>query len=160
MNGLKAWWRMRSPREQRMVAIMVGLLALVIAWLGIIRPLDDALADARARQARAVLALADARGQAQAIRALERGGTPPPPSVPVQIFVAQRASEAGFTVARLEPEGANKVNVVIDAARPQAIFSWAADLERRDGLVVERMTARANADASLSVQIAFRARGG
>jgi len=45
-------------------AMLIGLgalLAALILWFGIVRPLDNALAEARARHGRAVLALADAK---------------------------------------------------------------------------------------------------
>jgi general secretion pathway protein M len=48
--------------------------------------------------------------------------------------------------------------VTIESARPQALFGWVASLERR-GLAVERLRAQANADRTLTAEIAFRARG-
>lgn len=154
---LRFWWGQRSPREQRLLLAMTALFAIMLAWLLIVRPVGDALADARGRHDRAVIALAEAKGQAEAIAGLERGG-PAPPTVPINIFVEQRATEAGFTVERIQPEGGNAVELSVAAVRAQAFFAWAADLERRDGLIVDRLTVRANADKTLAVQIAFRAR--
>lgn len=155
---LRFWWGQRSQREQRLLLVMAGLFAVVVAWLIVIRPLGDALADARGRHDQAVITLAEARAQAEAIAGLERGG-PAPPTVPINIFVGQKASEAGFTVERIDPQGANSVTLSIAAVRAQAFFAWASDLERRDGLIVDRLQARANPDKTLAVQIGFRARG-
>jgi hypothetical protein len=51
------------------------------------------------------------------------------------------------------------VNLAIEAARPQALFAWVSEMERDKGLIVERLTAKANSDRTLSAEITFRARG-
>jgi general secretion pathway protein M len=156
--GFLAWWRTRTVREQRMLLVMGVLLAICFAWLAIVRPMDKALARERARHDRAVLARADARAEADAIMAITRGrGTAPAGSIPA--LVGQRASEAGFTAARIEPEGDGRAAVVIDAVNPRVFFPWAAAIEQRDGLVVDSLSAKANSDATLAVRASFRARG-
>jgi len=156
---LRFWWGERSEREQRLLLVMAALFAVVLAWLLVIRPLGDALADARARHDRAVIALAEARGAAGTIGSLEKS-VPVALPTPINIFVGQRAAEAGFTVERIEPQGSNAVTLSIAAARPQAFFAWASDMERSHGLIVDRLTARPNPDKTLAVQATFRARAG
>lgn len=158
MARLKSWWRLRSLREQRLLLVGGALLAGTILWFGILRPIDRGLADARARHARAVLALADARSQAVAIRRLQ-AVTPPILPGPLPLAVGRLAEEAGFAVARMEPQSDRQVNVVMNAARAQALFSWIDQLERRHGLVVDRLRATANSDATLAVELSVRARG-
>lgn len=153
----KAYWEMRSRREQRMLLAMAALLAITLAWLLVVRPVDDGLAAARERHARAVLDLAVARGQADRIAALEKDG-PPPPEAPLATAVGQRAAEAGFADARVAPDGPRRVTIGIDAARAQALFGFLAGLERRDGLIVERMNARANSDATIAAEAVVRIR--
>ncbi|WP_238995435.1 type II secretion system protein M [Sphingomonas solaris] len=157
MTQVRLWWRLRSPREQRMLLVMAALVGITLAWLLVVRPVDDGLADVRARHARAVLDLAAARGQAERIADLEKRG-PPPPEAPLATAIGQRAAAAGFATARIIPDGANRVSVAIDAARAQALFGWIADLERRDGLIVERLTARTNSDATLAAEATLRLR--
>jgi general secretion pathway protein M len=127
-------------------------------WFGIVRPLDHALADARARHSRTVLALADAKAQAAAIRGLERVRPPALPA-PIHVYVGALAGEAGFTLAKVEPESGDQVHVAISAARAPALLVWVADLERRRGLVVERFSARANSDATVAADFSVRTRG-
>ena len=57
------WWATRSTREQRLLAVMFGLIALVLVWLLVVRPLGDALDRAKQRHNAAVLALAEARAR-------------------------------------------------------------------------------------------------
>lgn len=156
-SRFKLWWGERSAREQRMLIGLGALLAVMILWLGILRPLDNALADARARHGRAVLALADAKAQVATIRGLERVRAPALPA-PIHVYVGVLASEAGFTLAKAEPESGDQVHVAINAARAPALLMWVNDLERR-GLVIERFSARANSDATVAADFSVRTRG-
>jgi general secretion pathway protein M len=154
---LTALWLGRSPRERWLLAIMLALVALVLAWLLILRPLGDMLSAARQRQGEAVAALAEARAQAAAIGGLEKK-RPAALAGPADAAVAAAASAAGFQLSALQPEGPGRVSLAIDAANPQALFGWIAQLEAQ-GFIVERLTASSNADRTLSAQIVLRTRG-
>ncbi|SNS04589.1 general secretion pathway protein M [Sphingomonas laterariae] len=157
MERFRPWWTSRSPRERIMLLVMAGLLGVTLGWLLLVRPLGDALADARARHDRAILARAEAGGQADAIASLERAGPKALPA-PVDVWIGQKASEAGFTVARVDPVSAAQATIVINVVRSQAFFAWVSELERRDGLIVEGLNATTNNDATLSVEATFRTR--
>ena len=144
------WWEARSARERRLLAIMFALLAIVLAWLAVVRPLGDALEAARLRHDAAVAALAEARAA--------RPAPAPAATGPADSIVAETAAAAGFAGARIARLGPARAVVAVDSARPQALFGWIAEMERR-GLVVERLRARANADRTLAAEIGLRARG-
>lgn len=149
-----SWWRGRTTREQRLLLVMAALLAATVLWFGIIRPLDDALADARARHARAVTAEAEARGTADAIAALRRD-RPAGLNLPVRVFVPEAATAAGFTVQRADPFEPDGVTLAIASVRPAAFFAWLSGLQAR-GLIVEALSATPNPDRTLSVQFTVR----
>lgn len=157
-DNFKAWWATRTLREQRLLLVMAGLAALVLAWLLILRPLSDALSNARERHSEAVLALADIRAQAKVITDVQQA-SPAALAGPLDAMLSQSANEAGFAGARVTPDGGNRATVAVDAARAQAFFGWVAGMEQR-GLIVDRLSAAANPDRTLSVQVTFRARGG
>lgn len=157
-ESFNSWWKTRTLREQRLLLAMFALLAVVVVWLALIRPLGDALSNAKQRHNDAVLALADLRAQAAAIR-LAQQGAPTTLTVPLDAMLSQSATDAGFTVARIEPQGGTQANLVIDSVRPQAFFGWVGQMEGR-GLIVDRLVATPNGDQTLSVQVSFRARGG
>src|SRR3546814_13273187 len=71
-DSIQLWWRTRTLREQRLLLAMAGMTLVVFAWLLIIRPLDDALSNARERHGDAVVALAEARARAALIAGIER----------------------------------------------------------------------------------------
>lgn len=143
------WWRGRSQREQRLLLAMFGLLAVTFLWLGLYRPLNNALSNARARHEAAVINLGEVRSQADALKALRKTGLPTL-TAPLATLVTQSANEAGFANAAIGAQGDRRVTVSIPAARPNALFGWIAGLETR-GIVVERLSARANSDQTLSV---------
>jgi general secretion pathway protein M len=158
-DAVQEWWRTRSLREQRLLLVMFGLLFIVIAWLLVIRPLGDALSQARERHGRAVLAVAEARARAQAISGLETTA-PARPNVPLDMLISRSATEAVFPVTGIEREGAGRATMTIQSVRPQAFFGWVNQMETRSGLIVERLSATTNSDQTLAVTITFRARGG
>lgn len=155
--SLSTWWRARSRREQMLLLVLFVLFGITFAWLLVIRPLGDSLAHARERHSAAVIALGEARAGAAAIGRLERERRGSPAGA-VERAVTESASAAGFQLSRIQGEGTGKVSLAIEAARPQALFAWVSEMETRNGLIVERLTANANSDKSLSAQITFRAR--
>jgi general secretion pathway protein M len=137
---------------------MLALVALVLVWLAILRPLSDMLSAARQRHGEAVEALAEARSQAAAIAALERS-RPAPFAGPIDTAIAAAASEVGFQLSAIQAEGPGRVSLAIGAAKPQALFGWIAGLEAQ-GYIVQSLTASSNPDRTLSARIVLRARGG
>lgn len=155
---LKALWLARTPRERWLLGVMLALVALVLVWLLVLRPLSDMLSAARQRHGEAVAALAEARSQAEAISVLERN-RPASFAGPIDAAVAAAASEAGFQLSGLQPEGAGRVSLAIGAAKPQALFGWIGALEAQ-GYIVQSLTVSSNPDRTVSARIALRARGG
>lgn len=153
--ALLNWWNERSPREQRMLAVMIAVLVAVVAWLGVVRPIGLARDAAEARHARAVVALGKVRelgGRFDALRAR------PQPAIdePLVVFLGRSASEAGLPVERLEAEGSDRAVLTIMAVRPPAVFGWIQRVEVRHGLIVERLSATRNLDTTIAVQATFR----
>jgi general secretion pathway protein M len=145
-----SWWLARSARERMLLSVMLALFALLLAWLAVVRPLADSLDAAKRRHGEAVVALAQAR---------VRTGPVDGPAVigPVDALVSQTAAAAGFTNVRVGSQGPARASAALDAARPQALFGWVGEMERR-GLIVEQLHARANPDRTLSAEIVLRAR--
>jgi general secretion pathway protein M len=149
------WWKARSTREQRLLLVMAVLAALVIGWLLVVRPLNDALEAAKARHGAAVVALAEAKARREVARPAapaSAGG------MPIDSLLAQSAAENGFPGARIVRQGAGRVVVAIDAARPPALFGWIGQLEAR-GLIVERLRVQANPDRTLTAELGVRMGG-
>ncbi len=149
------WWAARSARERLLLLVMAALLALVLTWFVVIRPLMDARAAAEARLNAAVTELAQARADAEALK--QQAATAPgnPVPLPVDGFLMQSAAEQGFTNMQVSATGAGSATVSIGQVRPAAFFGWIGQLEAR-GLMVESLSARANPDQTIAVQAVLR----
>lgn len=149
---LKGWYSGRSPREQRLLGIMMAFLVIVIGWLGVLRPLDTGLAQARADQELAIIRLERVRSDALA---LEAGGTAATDSA--QALVSRLADQAGFSPTRLDPGAEGRVLTGLASAKPVALTRWLEALDAQ-GVFVEQISIRPNSDATLAVDATFRAR--
>jgi len=147
-----AWWEARSARERWLVGAMLALAAILFFWLLVVRPLSDALDAAKMRHGDAAIALAEARA-----RARRAAGTGPAAAGAVDAIVTRTAAASGFPGTRVSAQGPGRAVAVLDAARPQALFLWVAQMEQ-SGLVVERLRAAANQDHTLSAELTLAAR--
>ena len=146
------WWEARSERERWLVGTMLVLFVILLIWLLVVRPLSDALDAAKMRHGDAAVALAEARA-----RTAPMGAVGPAAAGPIVALVTRTAAAAGFPGARVAAMGAGRATVSLDAARPQALFGWIAQMEQA-GLMVERLRTRANADHTVAAELTMRAR--
>lgn len=154
MNAVRDWWRGLTLRERRLIAVMLALIAVVVLWLGIVRPIGDARARARADHLIAV----DRAGRIEAAVAALRGAAatvPPPLEATLDQVVSQSAGEAGFTLDSSAIEGNDRVAIAIAAARPAALFAWLDTLEAR-GIVVETVTVTPVANNAVGARLLLK----
>ncbi len=143
-------WGERSPREQWMLGVMFALLAVVVLWLGIFRPLEAAQRSARDALREATDRNAAIRMKVKLLKSLPRSAAVGP-SASVEQFVGQSAGEAGLTLERAQAQGSDRMEIAVASVRPVALFSWLAALEAQ-GVRVETMSARPSPTAgSVSV---------
>lgn len=156
MTQALLWWSGRSERERILLGIMGVLVALMLFWLLVIRPIDAARASAQQRLDLATEAAGRVAAVADNVRQARRL-TPVALSTTLPEAVGRAAEGAGFTLARLDPQGSDRVMIGISTARSPALFGWLAALQRQ-GVIVERMTLRTNSDATLAVEGTLRVR--
>lgn len=151
MAVLSPWWTQRSRRERGLIALMLVLLAALLFWLALVRPLAAARAEAQAGAATAVARLA----QAQALQAA-MAARPPATTAPVLDVLGRRLADAGLQPARLEAQGPGQALLEIAAINGRLLIGWASALEQRDGLVIEQLEATRNPDQSVRVRLLVR----
>ena len=155
--ALKAWFDGRTLRERRMLLAMAALIVLTVIWFGVLRPIGDGLSSSRTRLNDAVVRLGAAQGERDAIADLARN-RPQPISGALADYLRQSAGDAGFALSNVAPQSDDRVQIAIPTARPGALFSWIADLERA-GVVVSTITVSNNGDQTVAAQILFIERG-
>ncbi len=157
MTALRLWFAGRSLRERRLLLVAAALAAVTLLWGAVLRPLGDALAAATERQTDAAVRLADTRAQVAALRRIDRvRGVAP--VVALADTVRAEAAEAGFTLAALDPDGADRVRVAIASAKGGAVVGWLARLERM-GVIVEGAKLTDHGDRTVAVDLTLGARG-
>ena len=152
IEQLKSWYRDRSTREQRLLAIMMTLFVAVIGWIAILRPLNAGLEHSRANNELAIERLERVRADALA---LESGG--PVATESPQALVNRLAGDAGFSPTRIDPAGDGRVLIGLASAKPIALNRWLEALDAQ-GIFVEQISIRPNSDATLAVDATLRAR--
>lgn len=152
------WWEARSLREKRLLLFAAALLAAVLVWFLVIRPLMDAQATASARLDAAVTDLANARAEAASPKQQAATATGAPVPQPIGPFVTQSAVEQGFTNAVVTAPEPARASVSIPQAKAPALFAWIGQLEAR-GLVIESLEVSASANQSVSILLTLRAGG-
>lgn len=156
MTGLRDWFAALSQREKIMIGILAILVVLTVAWYGIYKPFSSASETASLRYHEAVKRQARVEAKVAAL-------TAPTPNAQGQLtgainaFVSRRAGEAGFEVGRLDAQDNGGVDLVIDSARPTALFAWLSELER-EGVAVERLSVDPAAPGTVTATIGLKAR--
>ena len=153
---LRQMWAERSPREQQLLAVMLALFAIVVLVFGIIRPLASATTAARDRLDRATVESGQIASAIETLRDAKKGA-PPPLTGTMVLAVSQSAGTAGFTLATLDMQGEDRVGIALTSAKSPAFFAWLRSLAQQ-GIFVERMTMRTNADATLAIEGTLRLR--
>lgn len=157
MARITDYWATLSQRERVLLAVMGALFAVVIMWLGVVRPVDNGLRDARIAASDALDRNAAIRTRVKQLQQLPRAVATPAGDL-AQI-VGQSAGEAGFTLERAQPQGADRVDIAIASAKPTALFGWIAGLEGQ-GILVETLNVRpAPVAGTISAQVMLKAAG-
>jgi general secretion pathway protein M len=151
-----AWFQARSLREKRLILVMLAILALTVIWLGLLRPLSDALSSERQRHADAVVQLGETQARVEALRQIGRLRAAPLTGT-LADTVRARAADAGFAVATLDEDGPGRVRVGIAGARPAALVPWLARLEA-GGILVDTATLTDKGDRTVGVSLTLKAR--
>lgn len=151
------WWKGRTSREQRLLLLLAIIAVPMALWLAVVRPFGLLLDHQRLRRDAAERMLVDVRTMAAE---LDRIRAMPVAARAGLVSAAARADAeaAGFTVSRVDGDGPDGAILVLDAVRAKPFFTWIAATERRRGLIVTRLTARPNSDATLAVSVSLRRR--
>lgn len=149
-DRLYPWWEGRTLRERRMLTLMAVLLAAVLVWLAVVRPVLAWREAAAAERARAEADLAW-------VQAGLRLTAPTPAARPVidvegfEPLVQRTAAAAGLSVTTgMDAEG--RLAFRIPDASSSALFGWMSALERDHAIAVVSLGVVENTDATLQVE--------
>lgn len=131
---MSAWWHGFSARERIMVLAAAALAGVLLASLGVIRP----LADWRATAERSAKSARDAYELTAAAAAVAGGSaqTSLLQQTPMRDALISTTRAADIELVRLGTEANNQIEVQVEPVAGDVFFAWLADLERRFGVTV------------------------
>ena len=137
-----------------MLLVAAALAAVTLLWGGVVIPVRDALSSARERHAGAVDRLGTTIARVDLLR---RVGRRPALGGDLVALVRGEADQAGFALATIDPEGADRVRATVQSARPGAFAGWLARLEAR-GVLVDSATLTDHGDRTVGAVLVLKAR--
>jgi len=147
---MKQLWMERNERERLLLAIAGGLMALLVLWQLVLKPVAAYRADAQAGYERAQERLEEmqrAAAQAAALMARSRDGEASPTG-DVRGIAMAAARAKGLTVTRLQPNDDGGLTLWIDGVDTRVLYDWVVMLQKDHGIVVQKASVSANDGAA------------
>jgi len=151
---IQDWLGGRTPRERRLIILMVAIAVPLLAWLLVIRPMTLAYDEALETHLEAVDRNGRVKMLATAAKAPPRAARAAAPTADLGLVVAEAASQAGLALEGNNPAGPNAVAITIGQAPPMAAAQWLGGLEER-GLAVQewKLTPTGTGTVSVSARV-------
>lgn len=153
VGELRQAWDGRTRREQRMLAVMALLIAAVVLWLGVVRPITGWRDTAARNRAWAESELAEVR--LALVRLAPATSTGPRTDARGLEPVVRQTAEAADLEITTGMEASGRLGFSAPRAPGAAVFGWLAALETTHGLRPVSLSVIENADATLQVEGAF-----
>jgi len=154
IDNARNWFAGLSQRERILVSLSGLLLAGLVGYYGVARPMVGAMAaaeqryvDAVEQQARIEAKVAALNQPAQAAAVRFSGA--------IDAYVGQSAGETGIAVSSVTPQSDNRVNMVVESARPTALMGWLARIEQ-EGIAVEALSINPGDNGTISATLTLR----
>lgn len=155
-NRALGWWEGRTVRERRLLAVMAVLVAAVLVWLLVVRPVQAWQAGAADRRFAAEQTLAEVRAGLRIVAPVQASA--PVSTEGLEPLIRRTADAAGLTVVTtMSPDGG--LGIQMSQAPGRQTFAWLAALEADHGVKVCSLGVMENADATLNIDGAL-GRGG
>ena len=154
IENARIWFVGLTRREKILVGIAGLLVGALVGYYGIARPMAGAMTAAQERYVDAIERQARIEAKVAALRQ-PVDGTASRFSGAIDIFVSQSAGETGIAVGSINPQSDNRVNMVVESAKPTALFGWLARIERQ-GIAVESLSVSPAGNGTISATLTLR----
>lgn len=140
---MKAWWNGLALREQRMILVSGGILAVfllyVLGWVPL-QGARDRLAEQAEQQRETLRWMQQAATEIRQLSARAKGRSPATgQSLLGLIDQTARAQQVSDAVKRVQPDGTNSVRVWLENAAFDDLMRWLGILEQRHGVSIESL---------------------
>ncbi|AMO72663.1 type II secretion system protein GspM [Sphingorhabdus sp. M41] len=154
IDNARNWFVGLSQRERILVGVAALLLAGLVGYYGVARPMFGAMTSAEERYVGAVERQARIEAKVAALqqpvdgKVAKFGGA-------IDSFVSQSAGETGIAVGSVVLQSEGRVNLVVESAKPTALFGWLARVER-EGIAVEALSVNPTGNGTISATLTLR----
>lgn len=157
IDGIRLWWAAHSSRDRFVISILGLAVAVVIGWLGVWRPLVNALDTARESHAFAVERHAGIAVRVDEYQALQARGShaATASAARLDLILSQSAAEQGFIFSRNDAAGDNQASIAIASATAPTLLNWLDALESQ-GIMSSELSIRPNANGTVAVTATLR----
>jgi len=152
---VRAWWRLREPRERMMLGVMTAMIAAFVLWYGVYQPLRGLGDAAHAQRVLARAALDAARVQADELQRMADAAARPREAEALRRAVLESAAKAGLAIDRERYNDDGVLEVEVDNTQAGPLFKWLDQMRTAHGLGPDSLSAARNGQ-QLRVQAAFR----
>ena len=156
IENARNWFVGLTQRERILVGIAGLLAAGLVGYYGVARPMFGAITAAEHRYVQAVERQARIEAKVAALRQ-PADGKVVIFSGAIDAFVSQSAGETGIAVGSVVPQSDRRVNIVVESAKPTALFGWLARIER-EGIAVESLRVDPAGNGTISATVTLRSR--
>lgn len=157
IDSIRSWFDALSSREKILISVLSILLAGVIAFYGVFKPLVGAMNTAELRYQDAIERQTRIEAKAAFFDRKEKGpeGEVQSASGSIEAIVSQSAGEAGFATGAINAQTDASVTVTINAAKSTAFFRWIALLEQR-GILVSEISVNSASNETVTATLKLR----
>lgn len=134
MEWLRNWFAGLSPRERRLVLLMIALAIPVLLWLAVWRPVAAAHGEALENYRMAL----DRNGRIAAMTGMVAGDDQPAPVIDGSLatWLLDHATQQGLALSRQSDLSETRAEIEMNAATPADAARWLGALEV-EGLRIE-----------------------
>ncbi len=154
IDNARNWFAGLSRREKILIGIAGLLLAGLVGYYGMAQPMSGAITAAEQRYDNAVERQARIEAKVAALRQ-PVDGQAAGFSGAINVFVSQSAGETGIAVASIDPQSDNRVIMVVESAKPTALFGWLTRIEQQ-GIAVESLSVNPAGNGTVSGTLTLR----
>ena len=138
-SGLGRWYYGREAYEQRVITLIVCVMAILLLWAYVWKPVADWRDEAQNRQNVAQQTLDWLNANRQAVQASARTRNAQNQGARALIPIINRTAKAhDLALNSLTPDSNGVVGVMLRAQSFNEILAWIAQLEENNGVYVQR----------------------
>ena len=162
MDNLLNIWRERSGREKALIAVALGLLALLAIWLLLLKPVTEFPAKQTRALAQAELDLKIMQKGRRIIQSQANSSIAPVAKLTVDQFqstITKAAKVHGLLITRRQPKGLEELTLWLDSVDGKSFYAWVDELTGGYNITLSKAQVYRNDDNSVRVLVTFELTG-